>query len=147
MNEIERLLTQFGGAFGGAAGPIRSVASRTCDLLPVAARIAEILNPTLDLNDRISRLTLRLTHGIPSAACDLAREVGAALLRGDFTRLATHNFCEPDRISAASDGELLACLDGDKEKLAIVRKAGMAVAAQRALQIKTTTPILQAYVA
>jgi helicase len=87
MNEIERVLTQFGGAFGGAAGPIRSVASRTCDLLPVAARIAEILNPTLDLNDRVSRLTLRLTHGIPSAACDLARDVGAALLRGDYTRL------------------------------------------------------------
>ena len=69
------------------------------------------------------------------------------LLRGDFTRLAAHNFCEPEQISAATDGELLACLDGDKRKLAIVREAGVAVAARRAQQIKTTTPILQAYVA
>jgi helicase len=136
VNEIERLLTQFGGAFGGAAGPIRSIASRTCDLLPVVARIAELLNPTRGLNERVSRLTRRLTHGIPSAACDLAREAGAALLRGDYARLATHNFCEPDWISAASDGELLACLDGDKQKLAMVRKAGMAVAARRALRSK-----------
>ena len=41
MHEIEANLTQFGGAFGGAAGPVRSVAARTSDLLPVAARVAE----------------------------------------------------------------------------------------------------------
>src|SRR5580692_7470611 len=46
MNEIERVLTQFGGAFGGAAGPILAVAGRTSDLLPVAARIVEFFNPT-----------------------------------------------------------------------------------------------------
>ena len=31
MTEIEANLTQFGGAFGGAAGPVRSVAARTSD--------------------------------------------------------------------------------------------------------------------
>lgn len=69
------------------------------------------------------------------------------MLRGDFTRLATHNFCEPDRISAATDGELLARLEGDEQKLAMLRKAGVAIAERRARQIKITTPILQAYVA
>ncbi|MBU6299498.1 MAG: DEAD/DEAH box helicase, partial [Alphaproteobacteria bacterium] len=47
MSEIEQILTQHGGAFDGAAGPIRGVASRTCDLMPTAARIAELLHPDL----------------------------------------------------------------------------------------------------
>jgi hypothetical protein len=42
---------------------------------------------------------------------------------------------------------LLACLDEDKQKLVIVREAGEAVAARRALQVKSTVPILDAYVA
>ncbi|MHC5718589.1 MAG: hypothetical protein ACYTX0_42590, partial [Nostoc sp.] len=36
--EIESILTQFGGAPGGAAGAIRDVAERTCDLLPTVAQ-------------------------------------------------------------------------------------------------------------
>jgi hypothetical protein len=58
---------------GGAAGPIRAVAARTCDLMPVAARVAEILNPTLDLRDRVRRLAIRLTHGVPAAVVELAQ--------------------------------------------------------------------------
>lgn len=146
MNEIERLLTQFGGAFGGAAGPIRAVASRTSDLLPVAGRVAEILNPTLDLNDRVGRLTLRLTYGIPAVACDLAREIGTGFLRGDYTRLAARNFCEPDQIDAAMDEQLLDCLDSDKAKLALLREASRAMKDRRA-QLQRATPILEPYVA
>jgi len=146
-SEIERQLTQFGGAFGGAAGPIRAVAGRTCDLLGVAARVAEILNPPLDLSDRVERLTLRLTYGIPGIACDLARESGAGLLRGDYTRLAAQNFCNPDRIAAASDEELLACLDNDKMKLRLVREAGETIAAKGRAQADSHGPILEAYVA
>jgi hypothetical protein len=52
MNEIETLLTRFGGAFDGAAGPIRAVAARTCDLLPTAARIAELLHILINLGQR-----------------------------------------------------------------------------------------------
>ena len=76
MVEIEKILAQFGGGFGGVAGPVRSVGARTCDILPTAARVAEILHPTLNLGDRVARLTLRLTFGIPGAAVDLAREAG-----------------------------------------------------------------------
>ena len=42
ISEIERLLARHGGAFDGAAGPVRGVASRTCDLLGAAARVAEL---------------------------------------------------------------------------------------------------------
>jgi helicase len=147
MNEIEGILTQFGGAFGGAAGPIRAVAARTCDLMPVAARVAEILHPTLDLGDRVRRLAIRLTYGVPSTAVELAQFAGADLLRGDYCRLANASLCEPDQISAASDNQILACIDDDKSKLGIVREAGKRVAKQRAEKATPKIPVLEAYVA
>jgi replicative superfamily II helicase len=147
MNEIEGVMTQFGGAFGGAAGPIRSVSTRTCDLMPVAARIAEILHPTLNLGDRVSRLAVRLTHGVPAAAVDLAEQGGTDLLRGDYRRLAEARLCEPDHIEAATDGQILACVDLDKKKLALVRDLAKRIAERRAQAVKTSTPILDAYVA
>jgi hypothetical protein len=88
MSIMETTVSQFGAAFGGAAGPIRSVASRTADLVPTAARVAEMLNPNLDLRDRVGRLTIRLTYGIPAIAVELAREAGSQLLRGDYCALA-----------------------------------------------------------
>jgi helicase len=147
MNEIEDSLTRFGGAFGGAAGPIRGVAGRTCDLVPVAARVAEILNPTLDLGDRVARLTVRLTYGVPSAAADIAREGGAQLLRGDYCRLAAAGLSEPDGIEKATDKQLLDCLDGDKRKLGILREASKRVSQRRAQLIETISPALEPYVA
>ena len=50
MEEIERAMSQFGGAFDGSAGPIRSVTSRTCDVLPMIGRVAELLHPGLALD-------------------------------------------------------------------------------------------------
>jgi helicase len=147
MNEIEGIVTQFGGGFGGAAGPIRSVSARTCDLMPVAARVAEILHPTLDLGDRVSRLAVRLTHGVPAAAVDLAKLGGADLLRGDYRRLAEARLCEPEQIEAATDGQILACVDMDRRKLALIRDLAKRIVERRAQVIKATTPILDAYVA
>lgn len=147
MNEIERVLTQFGGAFGGAAGPIRSVAARTCDLVPVAARVAEILHPTLDLGNRVGRLAVRLTYGVPSAAVELAQLAGTDLLRGDYCRLAAAQLCEPEQIDTASDEQLLACLDKDKRKLQLVRDTAKLIARQRAQAAFLTTPVLEPYVA
>jgi helicase len=147
MNDMERVLTQFGGAFGGAAGPIRAVAARTCDLMPVAARVAEILHPTLDLGDRVSRLAIRLTYGVPSAAVELAQLAGADLLRGDYCRLAAAGLCEPDQISVASDDQILACVDKDKRKLELVREVAKRIAERRARAVKPSVPVLEGYVA
>lgn len=147
MNDIERIMTQFGGGFGGAAGPIRSVASRTCDLVPVAARVAEILHHTLDLGDRIRRLAIRLTYGVPSAAVELAQAIGADLLRGDYCRLAAASLCEPEQINAASNDQILVCVDKDKRKLAQVRDAAERIATQRAAATPPTEPVLEPYVA
>ena len=147
MNEIEKLLTQFGGTFDGAAGPIRAVAARTCDLLPVAARVAEILHPTLDLGDRVRRLAIRLTHGLPAVAVDLAQLAGADLLRGDYCRLAAAHLCDPEQINAASDEQILACVDKDKRKLELVRDVARRIAKQREHAATPKVPVLDAYVA
>lgn len=147
MNEIEQVLTQFGGAFGGAAGPVRSVAGRTCDLLPTAARVAEFLHPTLDLGERVGRLSIRLTHGVPAEAVDLARQAAAGLLRGDYVRLAAAGLCEPDMIDAAEDETILECIDRDQRKLALVRAAVAPIRRRRARLQGLSAPVLDAYVA
>ncbi|MGX7006171.1 DEAD/DEAH box helicase [Caballeronia sp. KNU42] len=146
MSAIEATLVQFGGAFGGAAGPVRSVAARTSDLLPVAARVAEILHPSLELGHRVGRLVVRLTFGVIGAVVDLAHEAGADLLRGDYCMLAEAGLGEPAAIAAASDATLLAAVNGDRNKLAIVRAAGERVAARRMEASKASTPVLEAYV-
>lgn len=146
MNDIETTLGQFGGAFGGAAGPIRAVAARTCDFVSTAARVAELLHPELSLDDRMARLAVRLTYGVPPAAVSLAQEAGNALVRGDYCRLAAAGLCEWERVQAASDKELLDCLDGDKRKLDVVRAASK-YAAERVAKAAVTTPILEPYAA
>jgi replicative superfamily II helicase len=146
MSEIEGIIGQFGGAFGGASGPIRSVANRTSDLVTTTARVAEILHPEPDLEDRVQRLTIRLTLGIPAAAVDLARELGAELLRGDYCALAKANLCDVDSIEAAPETALLACLGGDAVKLTIVRDAALAMKRRQKAATIASSPVLEPYI-
>jgi replicative superfamily II helicase len=133
IGEIERAMTQFGGAFDGAAGPIRGVSARTSDLLPTSARVAEILHSDLVLGDRIGRLVVRLTYGLPSSIVDIARYSGNALQRGDYLRLVGEGLVDADAIQAASDDRLLTCLDGDRQRLSAARSAAASVASHRSL--------------
>jgi helicase len=147
MAEIEAILTQFSGAFGGAAGPVRGVAARSSDLLPVAARVAEILLPALDLGDRVGRLVVRLTYGVPGSVADLAREAGADLLRGDYCALAQRGLGDPSIIAKTDDGALLAAVGGDGSKVTIVRAAAERAGTRRAEAAKASAPVLEAYIA
>jgi helicase len=147
LNEIEATLTQFWGTFDGAAGPVRAVAGRTCDLLPTTARIAGIIHPGLDFGERISRLTVRLTLGIPAAAVELGQYAGADLLRGDYRRLVEARLCEPDAIDAAGDADILGCVDRDRRRLEIVRRASANLRRQRERNAAASVPILEPYVA
>lgn len=145
MTVIETTLVQFGGAFGGVAGPIRSTSSRTCDLLTAAARVAEILYPQLDLAERVNRLAIRLTYGVPPQAVDLARECGTALLRGDYRRLVEADLCDPSKIEAAAEEVLMPCVDMRKTKVALVRRAAKRIAQHRAQLAQQSAPALPAY--
>ena len=123
MAEIERTLTQFGGSLDGAAGPIRSVTARSCDLLPTVVRVAELLHLGLDLSDRLRRLITRLEVGVPGAAVDLAAHTGTRLSRGDYQRLLKAGLCAIDTIEKSEDAALLACLENNPTKLRAVRHA------------------------
>jgi helicase len=144
ISKMEDILTQFGGALNGAAGPIRAVKSRTCDLLPTVAKIAEVLNSGLALEERIQRLLVRLEIGIPSASVEIASLVGDALSRADYLGLAEMRLCQVEAIDGASDEQILTCLSGDKDKLQAVRAAS--VEAKRARKQPTfAPPILAPY--
>ena len=95
----------------------------------------------------MARLAIRLTYGIPGAAVDLAREAGAGLLRGDYCHLAREGLCEPKAIEAASEEQLLACLDGDRRKLGLVRDGAAAITGRRDTVVTAPAPVLEAYVA
>jgi replicative superfamily II helicase len=140
MGEIERLLARHGGPFDGTAGPIRSIASRTCDLLGAAARVAELLHPDLVLGERVDRLNLRLTLGIPGSAVNLARHAGAELARGDYRRLDAAGLIAHEPIAGAADEVLLECLDADRRRLAVVRSAAAALAAAAQRECKDIQP-------
>jgi helicase len=149
IGEIERLLGRHGGgSFDGAAGPVRGVSARTCDLLGIAARVAELLHPNIEFENRIERLSLRLTLGIPGPAVDLARYAGAELPRGDYRRLVAAGLCDDRTIAAACDDALLACLDGDRRRLSIVRSAAAALAsAKEEASNQPSPPTLEPYAA
>jgi replicative superfamily II helicase len=146
IGEIERLLARHGGPFDGSAGPVRAVAGRTCDLLGTAARVSELLHPELRLGDRVERLNLRLTLGIPAAAVDLARYAGAELTRGDYRRLVAAGLCGNKQVTAAAEDALLACLDANRRKLAVVRSAAAAADA-RQVEGQLPPPELASYAA
>jgi hypothetical protein len=107
MTKIEQTLTQFGGALDGASGAIRAVTSRSCDLLPTVARVAELLHPGLDLAERRARLLTRLEVGVPSMAVDLAAQLGTHLVRGDYQRLIKAGLCNIESVEKSSDETIL----------------------------------------
>ncbi|MDP9473321.1 MAG: hypothetical protein M3Q71_22100 [Chloroflexota bacterium] len=142
--EIEKVLTQFGGSFDGAAGPVRSVATRSCDLLPTVARVAELLHPGLDLAERQARLLTRLELGVPGSLVDLARLTGSRLTRGDYLRLYRAGLTSMEAIEDSSDEQLLQLLGANEEKLGQVRQATERHR-REASEITSSFPILPPY--
>ena len=144
LAEIEGILTQHGGKFDGAAGPIRSVKARTCDFLHIVARVAEILHPGLVLGERVSRLLTRLEVGVPSNAVELAALAGSRLARGDYQQLLKAGRCTIDVIEQSADEELLVCVAGDQKKLTILREAVL-ISRERKSEQNGSSPILPPY--
>jgi helicase len=79
MADIESTLTQF----GGASGPVRSVATRTADLLATVAKAADLIHGGAAFSQRGSRLITRLQIGIAGASVELAVLLGDTIGRGD----------------------------------------------------------------
>jgi hypothetical protein len=143
INQIERIVTQFGGGFDGAAGPVKNLKSRTVDLLPTTARVAELLYPDLDLSERLDRLLIRLELGVPPEIVDLGKELGHRLTRGDYLRLIRTGLANVETVQAVDDDAILLCVDGDINKLSQVRSAITRVAMRN--RTKIVSPILPEY--
>lgn len=125
LSEVERILIQFGGASNSVSGPVRSVASRTRDLVLTVTQVAELIHPGLDLSDRTTRLLARLEVGVPSAIADLASVIGSRLTRAEYLTLLQAGKSTIDDIEASDDEDLIEYIGGsDKRgKLAQMRKA------------------------
>lgn len=142
--EIENILTQFGGKLDGAAGPIRSLRSRTCDLLPVVSRVAELVHPGLELGERMNRLLLRLELGIPAKIAELGKLLGDRLSRGNYLKLVQANLCDIETLEQSSDEVLLSALGNSERKVSEIREA-ITKHRQTEDEIVLPTPILPDY--
>lgn len=90
-----------------AAGPIRSSAERTRDLIGVVARVAGLI--ALDggkLGADADVLSLRLELGIPGEVVWLAQELRRGFDRGDYLALVREGLASPDSLAAADPSVL-----------------------------------------
>jgi replicative superfamily II helicase len=142
LSSIEEIMTQFGGRFDGAAGPIRAVTSRMCDILPTVARVTELLNPGLDLSDRVIRLLIRLELGIPANLVELGLRIGRILTRGDYFNLLKVGISSVTQFENAKEDVLLACFGYNRGKL---EQAKLAVENFKPENAVILSPILPAY--
>ncbi len=121
IEDVETTMNKHGG-LDGAAGPVRGASSRTHDVIPVVARLAEIFYPTLDLELRMKRLLARLEVGAPSAMGSLAELLGARLTRSDYRALLLAGVTEVQTLSDLDDESLGEVLQADAFKIHEVRE-------------------------
>ncbi len=142
LEEIEQTLTQTWGRFDGASGAIRTINERVCDVLPTVAKVAELLNHDLNFGDRIPKLLIRLELGIPAILVDLATITASRLSRPDYSRLLENNLASIEQVENATDEVILACVDGNNEKLQLIKAA---VVQFKEEQSQPSEPVLPAY--
>ena len=120
--QIEDLLTQHGG-LGGAAGAVRSTASRTFDLLGTTMRVAAILHSDLLLEDRGERLLARLEVGVSAAMVEVALIAGGSLSRSNYQALQRAGMTSIEALDDAGDEALAECCDRDPSRVDDLRDA------------------------
>lgn len=89
-----------------AAGPIRAVAERTRDLIPIVARVAEVLTGE-SFGSLVDKLILRLELGLPADAVRLGQILRRSLNRADYLALAHASLLVPGTINTTREEELL----------------------------------------
>lgn len=105
MREIEHTLMEH--YFDrNAAGEIRSVASRTRDVLNAVFQVALFESRPIDPELNSDDLGIQLELGLPNELVNLARLVGAELNRGEYLALLNKGLISQDQVLAADMGEL-----------------------------------------
>jgi helicase len=130
LNRLEASLLQHLPA-DNAAGPIRSVAERTRDLIGVVARIGELVTAGDDPSPVvIDDLTIQLELGIPEDIAWLGRETKRALERGDYLALRRGHLSTFDALLAVDETTLRGVVDSQLKR-SVIRKALTKIAASR----------------
>ena len=101
-----------------AAGPIRSISSRTRDVLSGVVTVAA-LRADHDCADIGDDLALRFEFGIPTELTELARQYGNLLTRGQYLTLYTTGLTNIDSIANVGRPELARLLN-DEAAVAIL---------------------------
>lgn len=84
-----------------AAGPVRSVANRTRDLIPAVVRVFTFLHPLVDVGNVAERTMVRLELGVPVELVELGTALGAALTRAQYLALLEQGLTSPEQFEAA----------------------------------------------
>lgn len=137
LEDIEQYLTRH-LPDRNMAGAIRSLATRTQDLLPAVMEILHALEPQHDYSAEVGKLLIRLELGIPGDTVDVARLMGAQLSRGQYLQLRRQGLHQLEALVAASEDDL-APIVGDKAP-------ELCAAAQRALENPPVPVLVPTYV-
>lgn len=105
------------------SGPLRATTTRTRDFIRAVSGIAEILYPSLELEERVNKIFIRLEFGIPSKLCEIAGCMGSSLSRADYQSLLHANLFEINALQESSDAVMLNALNGNTTKLNIIKFA------------------------
>ncbi|MGR8925277.1 hypothetical protein ACU8MB_16185 [Rhizobium leguminosarum] len=141
--EVVRDILERAIAAAGNLPPPQSIQARA--KIGVAARVAKIVHPELDLSDRVQKLTVRLTYSVPGTAVDLATEAGANLTRGDYCAVVEAGLGVNNQ--GAADADILRVLGDDDENLATVRKAARLTAERQSKPAGAPLPAIPEFVA
>lgn len=109
-----------------AIGPVRTVASRTQDVIVPVTDIVKVIHPDADLDRLAALLPIQLELGIPADFVPLAM-AGADLDRQHYLAMAAVNLTTAELIEQADDDGLLAALGGSTDRLQHLRDAASVV--------------------
>jgi len=104
-----------------AIGPIRTVASRTQDVIGAIIDMAAVIHPTADLARLADLLPVQLELGVPAELAPLAT-AGAGLVREHYLSLMSAGLSTPELIDQADDDTLLEHI-GASQRLRTLREA------------------------
>lgn len=125
INQIETLLMRHYPG-NDAAGPTRAAADRTQSVIGVIIEIARCLHPAAQLDHLAQLLPIQLELGIPPDFVPLALHANGSLDRADLLRLYNHRLTDPTAILGSDDETLLACVAGNMNRVAELRRAAHA---------------------
>lgn len=114
--DIENILMQH-NVSSDAAGALRSVVARTCDVLPTMGAIAELIVGGSSIGERMGKLLTRLELGVPADSLAISNIFGKTLSRGEYLQLLANRIFTSLDFNAANDDILLTILDKTKLNL------------------------------